>query len=495
MNDSVLVEALRARDPGALAALYDTYAESLYGYALALLGSPDTAQVALRDTLIAAEAHIHALTDPGRLRVWLYALARGECVRRRTALQGTAGDEAEPVTEPAPAAGSGLRLVAASAVAALPEDEREVLDLLTRHDIPEDELAVVLGVTAAHAEELRQTAFARLQDLVTAEILARGVAPECAGRTDVLAGSSGGLDDETRELLLEHVDHCADCAPHRERQVSVAKVFDLLPVAEPPETLRVRVMSCFIDPELLPYRRFVARRAGLLDADGFPAGVPKRAQRAPAVLVGAVAALAIVVAGIVLVGAVRDAERPISGGEHIAPPSAGPPAAAVSGPPTPPAAGGTPSRAHPFPARPVAAVGPAARTFAPARPPAAPLPTVRPPRPSPSVPVPTPSSPASPAPRPTPPPPHSVPTHGGPPAVTPPPTVPQPPRPPRERPPVPAPTTEPQHGPRRTPCPSPTTQAPAATPAPSAADGAPSGRTAPPVPAPSAQAAGRVHPQ
>ncbi|MEV4185448.1 hypothetical protein AB0J28_28905 [Streptosporangium canum] len=42
-----------------------------------MLGGPDGAQVALRDTLIAAEAHVHALADPGRLVTWLYAPARG----------------------------------------------------------------------------------------------------------------------------------------------------------------------------------------------------------------------------------------------------------------------------------------------------------------------------------------------------------------------------------------------------------------------------------
>nr|BFE84655.1 hypothetical protein GCM10020093_072560 [Planobispora longispora] len=77
MNDRVLVEALRARDPGALSTLYDTFAEGLHRYCRSMLTDIDGAQVALRDTLIVAEAHIHALADADRLKVWLYTLARG----------------------------------------------------------------------------------------------------------------------------------------------------------------------------------------------------------------------------------------------------------------------------------------------------------------------------------------------------------------------------------------------------------------------------------
>ncbi|MGW4641735.1 RNA polymerase sigma factor [Sphaerisporangium sp. NPDC004334] len=493
MNDSVLVEALRARDPGALAALYDTYAESIYRYARTLLEGPDSAQVALRDTLIAAEAHVHALADPGRLRVWLYALARGECVRRRSALRAMeAGDE----TEAAPAAPGGadgdLRLVAVNAVAALPEDEREVLDLLTRHGIPEHELAAVLGTTAEHAEQLHQSACHRLQDLVTTEILTRNASPDCDGRERVLDGFTGELDQRTRELLLEHIDHCTVCAPHRERQVSAAKVFNLLPLPELPETLRVRVMSCFIDPELVPYRRLVARRTGLLDPAGFPVHETKRARRAPALVAGAVAALAIVVAAAALVGAVRDAEGPAVSTGFVALPA---PDASSSVPASPgastrphtsltPIAAGTssapPGRSVVLPVAPVVAIGPTAAAFAPPRVSFPASPTTRAPRPPrPSSPAPT-ARPSAPTPRPSAPPTATPPGQG--PPTAPPSAPPTPPRPPRERPPVPRPSHTHQNHPRRTPCPQRTRPAPAATPTPTGSGGsspAPTGGSSP----------------
>ncbi len=100
MNDRALVEALRAGDPGALAALYDAYAEGIYRYCWFLLHNTDSAQVALRDVLIAAEAHAGSLADPGMLRPWLYALARGECMRRRIALPRDAERDTRRVRRP-----------------------------------------------------------------------------------------------------------------------------------------------------------------------------------------------------------------------------------------------------------------------------------------------------------------------------------------------------------------------------------------------------------
>ncbi|WP_181871324.1 RNA polymerase sigma factor [Sphaerisporangium album] len=496
MNDSVLVEALRARDPGALAALYDDYAEGLHAYASLMLGSPDGAQVALRDTLIAAEAHIEALADPGRLRAWLYALARGESLRRRS-VPPAAQDDPEAGASDERSDGD-LRRVAINAVAALPDDEREVLELLTRHAIPEEELPHVLGTTPARAGELHRDACSRLQDLVATEVLARDPAQECPDRRGILADFTEVLDDETRERLIEHAGHCPVCGPYRERQVSATKVFDLLPRPVLPQTLRVRVMSCFIDPELVPYRQFVARRTGLLDADGFPLQEIKGSRWRPQVLAGAVAAVAMALAALVLVSALNDRDDRLAQAVY----GAFPPSSSASG--VAPPAGVVPGRAGSAkPLGPKAEEEARGRTELPGA--AVPVGVVRPDarvsvRPAGGVsprPAPVPSRPAPvppPAPRPSvstipfPPPPLTAPP-SRPPASAPtvvPPTAPPwmgHPRPPRPRPPVrPAPTSSHQHRPSHTA----TTPAPSVPPPadPSVPPPAPPPPSAPPPSAP-----------
>ncbi|MFI9573388.1 hypothetical protein ACIG5D_18295 [Microbispora rosea] len=301
MNDGVLVEALQARDPGALAALYDTYAGNLYRYCRTLLAGPDAAQVALRDTLIAAEALVGSLADTDRFRPWLYALARGECLRRRTPGEEGVPEDTGPLpvaTVPFPGvtaegAEADLRLVASSAVGALSVEDREVLELVARHGMTGRDLAAVLGTGERYAEALLDAATERLRETVTVEILARRATHDCARASDILAGFTGELTPQTRTQLIRHLARCETCAQQRVRQVSPAKVFGLLPQIALPETLRVRVLSSFIDPELVPYRRYVAKRVGGLSAAGFPRAGRREGRLAQAVA-GAVAALAAV---------------------------------------------------------------------------------------------------------------------------------------------------------------------------------------------------------
>jgi hypothetical protein len=65
-----------------LLAVYDSYADRLFGYGFELLGSEDAAIGAIRDALLVAQERAGTLTDQARLGPWLYALTRNECVRR-----------------------------------------------------------------------------------------------------------------------------------------------------------------------------------------------------------------------------------------------------------------------------------------------------------------------------------------------------------------------------------------------------------------------------
>lgn len=309
-----MVEALRAHDPGAPAALYDTYAENVYQYCWAMLGSPDSAQVALRDTLIAAETHVASLADADRLRVWLFALARGECLRRwvpggadqaDTGLSAgveSTGAEVSTETELFAVVGSSLpdsadadlRVVAWNARRALAAEDREVLELAIRHGLAGVDLAAVLGTGRHFAEALLEAATERLRDAVTVEILARKGTHDCSVRAEILTGVIGDVTPQVRDQVIRHLPDCAACRPHRVRQVSVAKVFGLLPEVVLPLTLRVRVMSCLTDPELAAYRRYVAKRVGALDLDGFPSAQALSGHQWAQAIAGALAAVAAV---------------------------------------------------------------------------------------------------------------------------------------------------------------------------------------------------------
>lgn len=78
-GDRGIVTAVAAGDSAGLAAAFDTYAPALTAYCQSLLGNPDDAAGVVADTLVIAAARLGGLADPGRLRSWLYAVARRQC--------------------------------------------------------------------------------------------------------------------------------------------------------------------------------------------------------------------------------------------------------------------------------------------------------------------------------------------------------------------------------------------------------------------------------
>ena len=81
MEDPEVVEAIVAGDPAGLAEAYDKYAVPLHSYCRSMLREPADAADAVQDTFLVATAKLRSLRDPGKLRSWLYAVARNECLR------------------------------------------------------------------------------------------------------------------------------------------------------------------------------------------------------------------------------------------------------------------------------------------------------------------------------------------------------------------------------------------------------------------------------
>jgi DNA-directed RNA polymerase specialized sigma24 family protein len=266
MENRLLVAELKAATPGAAKAIYDSYGRGLFSYCWFMLRNADAAQVAVRDSLIVAEAHIAKLTEPELLRPWLYALARVECLRRRPS----------PASEPDPdlpgpgRPGTDAGLMAWHAVMDLGPLEREALELATRQRLAVGEAGLVLGISPRETELLQGRARASLQRALTGEILARASADGCPDRAAILAETGSTLTTPVREALVTHSGRCAACAQHMPRNVSATKVYSLLPVPRPPEQLRLRALGCFEDPELAGYRAFVAGRAATFGPTGFP---------------------------------------------------------------------------------------------------------------------------------------------------------------------------------------------------------------------------------
>ena len=273
MNDRVLAESLRARDPEALAASYDHCADDLFQYCWFMLRDRDAARVALRDALVAAQAHIGRLKDPNLVRPWLYAMARAERRRRRPA----SADHPDVTVARPGEPDADLRMTAWNAVMALPAAQRESLYLAVKRGLTPARVALVLGITARDADALLERSRKGLEQGVVGEVLARGGGDECPDRAAILRARRGALAPEFRERLARHAAGCKVCTRRVPHRVSADKVFGVLPVPEPPQGMRLRTMTFLTDPELAGYRALVAQRAGRFTASGFP--VPDRKGR------------------------------------------------------------------------------------------------------------------------------------------------------------------------------------------------------------------------
>ncbi len=101
--DREVVTAITAGDPAGIVMAYDRYAAGLYGYCHWMLHHSAEAAGALEDTFVIAASTLSGLSEPSKLRPWLFALARIECRRRIRPASAARDEEAGAVGQPADA--------------------------------------------------------------------------------------------------------------------------------------------------------------------------------------------------------------------------------------------------------------------------------------------------------------------------------------------------------------------------------------------------------
>ena len=306
MEDRSLVAALVDGAPDGLAGVYDAYADRLFAYAVTLLRDRDAAADAVHDALLVARERAGQLRDPDRLRPWLYAITRSECLRvlrdrRRAAPLDEAGDVIdETVDIGAGARAAELRELVWSAAESLNPGEREVLDLSVRHGLAGAELAAALGTSVNAAHALTSRARAQLERALGALLVARTGRSDCAELDALLAGWDGRLTPLLRKRLARHVDRCDVCGETRKHRLSPVALLGGVPLVIAPPALRERVVRDAGDTRLVAHTAALAERAGPWRSDGFPRPVAdrRRLARWPAAAAAVLALL--VVAGALL---------------------------------------------------------------------------------------------------------------------------------------------------------------------------------------------------
>lgn len=273
-DDQQLVGALRRADAQAPAKLYDSYAERLNDYAHSLLGDRDAATGAVHDALVLAHGCVERLREPGRLRPWLYALARcaaGTRAPRRPAPAPDFDDRDTPEERE-------LVALVHEALAELSGQEREVLELSLRHDLSTGEVGAVLGMSSRQAATRLGRAREHLENAAAAVVLAKVGRAHCPDLSAMVDSWEGPLTTMLRRRLSSHIGRCEVCLERRARHVSAGRLLDMVPVAFPPLSLRRRYIETCVNPDLAGARAAVVEAGDRFDRAGFPTPAERRAK-------------------------------------------------------------------------------------------------------------------------------------------------------------------------------------------------------------------------
>lgn len=301
MRDGEVVASIVAGDPAGLAAAYDRYAPQLLAYCRSLLREPADAADAVRDTFVIAASRLKGLRDPADLRPWLYTVARRACLRKLKAQKaaaaiylaapGVAGSNTDVGVR---AELADLRALVRDASAGLNAAEREILVLRLWQGMDAAEAATVVGVSRGYGSALFARARAQLEVCIGVLLLARTGHKDCARLSALLQGWDGQLDVLLRKRLSRHVDHCADCAERRRRELvpalvglsagaaiaGAAAADAIRQAAHAPVALRGQVLTAATGH--IAASAALAAHAGDSPADAHPGDVPHAAHAGPA---------------------------------------------------------------------------------------------------------------------------------------------------------------------------------------------------------------------
>lgn len=246
--DAELAAALAGGSPDALAAVYDRFSDRLYSYAVTLVHNPDAAADAVADTFLLAHSRIGQLRDGERLRSWLYAICRNECMRyHRDSARSTHTEDFDDMTGPevdldAPMQAAAAVTLVAAALPGLNDNDREVIELAMRHDFDSRQIGEALGVNVSNASARVSRAKAQLQRCIGALVLFRSRGRDCAELAAIVQAAPG-FDALTRKRIARHIEQCPECDRVKKSAVLEIAMASALPMMAAPTSLRERLVS------------------------------------------------------------------------------------------------------------------------------------------------------------------------------------------------------------------------------------------------------------
>jgi RNA polymerase sigma-70 factor, ECF subfamily len=178
-NDAEIVMPLREGRPEALEVMYDRYAGLAYGLAMRILGDSGRAEDVVQEVLLSVWRKPDRY-DPARgsFRTWLMTLVRNRSVDslrghwRRQGADVELGDDLQDLSghsDPWPAVALSLeRDVVREALAALPADQRQAVEMAHYGGYSHTEIAEALGLPLGTVKGRLRLAMEKLHSFLSA---------------------------------------------------------------------------------------------------------------------------------------------------------------------------------------------------------------------------------------------------------------------------------------------------------------------------------------
>ena len=174
LSDEALVALVARRDEEALAALYDRFGRVAYGLALRVLRDASLAEDAVQEAFMTVwRSADRYMPERGKASSWILTFAHRRAVdlvrREERRRAEPLGEREAPGQAPAPDEESWLRLrreQVQEALRALPDQQREALELAYFGGFTQSELAERLGQPLGTIKSRMFTGLARLRELL-----------------------------------------------------------------------------------------------------------------------------------------------------------------------------------------------------------------------------------------------------------------------------------------------------------------------------------------
>lgn len=146
-SDEELIIAVREGDLPAFDVLYSRYERRLYGYIRRMIEDPALAEDMFQDVFLGVLKDRTFDPQRGRFGAWLFTVARNRCLmeRRKLARRGVEAANHEPASDSLEEAVDRNERVR-TAMAGLPEPQRQLLLLKQVGELTYKEIAALLGV-------------------------------------------------------------------------------------------------------------------------------------------------------------------------------------------------------------------------------------------------------------------------------------------------------------------------------------------------------------